>query len=403
MLLSGDELGRTQRGNNNVYCQDNEISWVDWSDVDEVLLEFTRGSSSCVAPIRCSAAAAGSREPSPRSRRRRHRLVPPRRHRDVRGGLAGGLRQVHRCVPQRSGIAARAHGRAHRRRFVLRAVQRAPRPAELHPARPEWGERWVRVLDTSEGTLSPTRRQWRAGERIRAERVRCSSCAGSTRCRPGARCTGAREVASPPRATYRLQLRPGFGFEDAAAVAGYLAELGVSHVYTSPYLQAAPGSAHGYDVVDHGRVNDELGGPEAHRRFVAALDEVGLGQVVDVVPNHMAIGPPQNRWWWDVLENGPSSRYADHFDVDWDPPGSRAAEPGAHADPRRPLRAGPRAGRAAPRVGHRRPVPAALLRPLPARRPSLPRRPAAPGGDSLRGWLPITSRSSATRWPVSRR
>jgi (1->4)-alpha-D-glucan 1-alpha-D-glucosylmutase len=132
-----------------------------------------------------------------------------------------------------------------------------------------------------------------------------------------------REVASPPRATYRLQLRPGFGFEDAAAVAGYLAELGVSHVYTSPYLQAAPGSAHGYDVVDHGRVNDELGGPEAHRRFVAALDEVGLGQIVDVVPNHMAIGPPQNRWWWDVLENGRSSRYADHFDIDWDPPGSR--------------------------------------------------------------------------------
>jgi (1->4)-alpha-D-glucan 1-alpha-D-glucosylmutase len=127
------------------------------------------------------------------------------------------------------------------------------------------------------------------------------------------------------RATYRLQLRAEFGFDDAAAIADYLEALGVSHVYASPYLQAAPGSAHGYDVVDHSRVNDELGGPEAHRRFVSALGESGLGQVVDVVPNHMAVGPRANRWWWDVLENGPSSRFAAHFDVDWDPPVSRCA------------------------------------------------------------------------------
>ena len=127
-----------------------------------------------------------------------------------------------------------------------------------------------------------------------------------------------------PRATYRLQLRPGFGFDEAAAAVGYLADLGVSHVYTSPYLQAAPGSEHGYDVVDPTRVNDELGGPDAHRRFVAALGEVGLGQVIDVVPNHMAIGAATNRWWWDVLEHGRSSRYARHFDIEWDAPGSRA-------------------------------------------------------------------------------
>src|SRR5690606_14521011 len=80
--------------------------------------------------------------------------------------------------------------------------------------------------------------------------------------------------------------------------------------------------AHGYDVVDHSRVNEELGGAQAHARFVARLAELGLGQVVDVVPNHMAVGSPLNRWWWDVLENGPSSRFADHFDVDWDPPAS---------------------------------------------------------------------------------
>jgi (1->4)-alpha-D-glucan 1-alpha-D-glucosylmutase len=122
-----------------------------------------------------------------------------------------------------------------------------------------------------------------------------------------------------PRSTYRLQLRPGFGFDEAAAVAPYLADLGISHVYCSPYLQAAPGSTHGYDVVDHSQVNEELGGAEAHARFCARLGEVGLGQVLDVVPNHMAV-TPQNAWWTDVLENGPSSRYASYFDVDWDPP-----------------------------------------------------------------------------------
>ena len=122
-----------------------------------------------------------------------------------------------------------------------------------------------------------------------------------------------------PGSTYRLQLRPEFGFDAAAAVADYLADLGVTHAYASPYLQAAPGSAHGYDVVDHHHVNVELGGAAGHDRFCAALGAAGLGQVLDIVPNHMAI-TPENAWWTDVLENGPSSRYASYFDVDWDPP-----------------------------------------------------------------------------------
>jgi (1->4)-alpha-D-glucan 1-alpha-D-glucosylmutase len=117
-----------------------------------------------------------------------------------------------------------------------------------------------------------------------------------------------------------LQLGPGFGFYEAAGVVGYLAELGVSHVYLSPVLQAAPGSTHGYDVVDHARVSEALGGAGAHRRLVEAIAAAGLGQVLDIVPNHMAITGPENRWWWDVLENGPSSRWAGHFDVTWDPP-----------------------------------------------------------------------------------
>ena len=125
-----------------------------------------------------------------------------------------------------------------------------------------------------------------------------------------------------PRATYRVQLHAGFTFDDAVAVVPYLARLGISHLYTSPVLQAAPGSTHGYDVIDHSRVNAELGGEEGFERLTDALRAHDMGLVVDVVPNHMAI-VEGNRWWWDVLEHGPASRYAGHFDVDWDPPESR--------------------------------------------------------------------------------
>ncbi|MEO8694599.1 MAG: malto-oligosyltrehalose synthase [Acidimicrobiales bacterium] len=121
------------------------------------------------------------------------------------------------------------------------------------------------------------------------------------------------------RATYRVQLTPSFGFAELEKIAPYLSQLGVSHVYLSPILQAAPGSTHGYDVVDHQRLSEELGGIDAYRRMSHVLAEHGLGQVLDIVPNHMAIGSERNRWWWDVLENGPSSLYADAFDVDWDP------------------------------------------------------------------------------------
>jgi (1->4)-alpha-D-glucan 1-alpha-D-glucosylmutase len=121
-----------------------------------------------------------------------------------------------------------------------------------------------------------------------------------------------------PGSTYRLQLHKGFTFDDAAGIAEYLHALGISHVYCSPYLQAAPESMHGYDVVDHQNVNRELGGPIAHKRFCAKLGELGLGQVLDIVPNHMSLGK-ENRYWWDVLENGTSSRYASFFDIDWQP------------------------------------------------------------------------------------
>jgi (1->4)-alpha-D-glucan 1-alpha-D-glucosylmutase len=148
---------------------------------------------------------------------------------------------------------------------------------------------------------------------------------------------GARIMATPapspspspsPRqraATYRVQLHAGFTFDDAAAITGYLAELGVSHLYCSPVLQAAAGSTHGYDVVDHGRLNGELGGAAGYRRLSAQLTSNNLGEVLDIVPNHMALAGRANAWWWDVLENGPSSVYAGHFDIDWDPPQHKLA------------------------------------------------------------------------------
>jgi (1->4)-alpha-D-glucan 1-alpha-D-glucosylmutase len=126
------------------------------------------------------------------------------------------------------------------------------------------------------------------------------------------------------RATYRVQLHAGFTFDDAATLAPYLAKLGVSHLYCSPFLQAGPGSMHGYDVLAHDRLNDELGGEAAYERMCSALEAVGIGQILDIVPNHMAISSPQeNAWWWDVLKNGPASACAHFFDIDWDPPESK--------------------------------------------------------------------------------
>src|SRR5262249_30627121 len=127
-------------------------------------------------------------------------------------------------------------------------------------------------------------------------------------------------VPVEPRATYRVQLRAGFGFADAAAVLDYLAELGISHLYCSPYLQAAPGRTHGYDVLDYAAANAWLGGSKGHVRLLAALEHLGLGRLRDIVPNPMAIPGRGNRWWWDVLKNGPASRYAPYFDVEWQPP-----------------------------------------------------------------------------------
>ncbi len=122
-----------------------------------------------------------------------------------------------------------------------------------------------------------------------------------------------------PVATYRLQFQPALRFADACALIPYLAALGVSDIYASSYLAAQPGSTHGYDIVNHNALNPELGTEAEYRALVAGLQAQGMGQILDVVPNHMGIAGGANPWWNDVLENGPGSLYAEFFDIDWDP------------------------------------------------------------------------------------
>lgn len=128
-----------------------------------------------------------------------------------------------------------------------------------------------------------------------------------------------------PRATYRLQFHAGFTFADAAALAAYLADLGISHLYASPITTAKSGSMHGYDVVDPTAINPALGGEDGFRAMAAALRERSIGIIVDIVPNHMGVGGDENAWWRDVLEHGPGSKYARFFDIDWQPTGKLLA------------------------------------------------------------------------------
>jgi (1->4)-alpha-D-glucan 1-alpha-D-glucosylmutase len=121
-----------------------------------------------------------------------------------------------------------------------------------------------------------------------------------------------------PEATYRLQVHHGFTFRDARRVVDYLAALGISDCYLSPYMMAKAGSEHGYDIVNHNAINPEVGTEQDYHAFAETLKSLGLGQVVDVVPNHMGVGG-ENAWWTDVLENGPGSPYAPFFDIDWKP------------------------------------------------------------------------------------
>ncbi len=123
-----------------------------------------------------------------------------------------------------------------------------------------------------------------------------------------------------PTSTYRLQFNHNFTLKQASGLIDYLSDLGITDCYASPLTLARPGSLHGYDVTDHGIINPEIGGEEQLVEFAHGLRTRGIGLILDMVPNHMCIAHPSNRWWADVLENGPSSPFARFFDIDWDPP-----------------------------------------------------------------------------------
>jgi (1->4)-alpha-D-glucan 1-alpha-D-glucosylmutase len=127
----------------------------------------------------------------------------------------------------------------------------------------------------------------------------------------------ARALARPPVSTYRLQFHSGFTFKDATEIVPYLTELGISHVYASPYLVAVAGSKHGYDVIDPRRLNPEIGSEEDYEEFLRALDRHGMSHILDTVPNHMGVETNDNAWWNSVLELGRGSPFADFFDISW--------------------------------------------------------------------------------------
>jgi isoamylase len=319
MICGGDEIGRTQRGNNNAYCQDNELSWFDWNLDDDrrALLEYTK------RLIRL-------RADHPTFRR-----ASFFRGRPIRGlGVEDIVWLRHDGAPMTdedwhnpltssfamylagAGIdRADEHGNPMHDDDFLVAVNASGADLELRlpaiHARGAAGS-WELVIDTFD---DHARESHEAGE---LTRLHARSLKLYRRLAPSRR--GIDSVEGAPSSTYRIQLHDAFTFDDAAAIADYLAELGVGALYTSPYLHAEAGSTHGYNIVDHAALSPSLGGAAGHDRMVTALRAHELGHVLDFVPNHVGIASGENQWWLDVLENGPASMHADYFDIDWHPP-----------------------------------------------------------------------------------
>lgn len=167
---------------------------------------------------------------------------------------------------------------------------------------------WRRKLPLSAAEFFANETVARVVDAINAEGRRSPHAAASTG-----------TIPDVPTATYRLQFNKNFTFANATRLIPYLKELGISHVYASSYLKARPGSAHGYDITDHNALNPEIGTWAEFECFCDALREVGMGQILDFIPNHMGIGYADNEFWLDVLEWGPVSPFAGFFDINWQP------------------------------------------------------------------------------------
>jgi len=317
MLCGGDEFGRTQRGNNNAYCQDNEVSWFDWNLTEEqrALLEFTR------KLIRLRATHPVFRRAGFLQGRISGLEIPdalwlrhdgePMRDDDWHNALTSSFVMF---LAGAGSDRVDARGEPILDDDFLIAVNASGADLELTlPAiHDRAGEPWQLSIDTFDDrahghheahTTTPLR-----GRSLQVYRRTAPSRHGS------------QAIDGAPSSTYRLQLHAGFTFGDAAALTDYLAQLGVGAIYTSPYTRAESGSLHGYNVIDHASLNPEIGDSHAHGALCAKLREHGLGHLLDFVPNHVGVGSGENPWWIDVLENGPASLFADYFDIDWRPP-----------------------------------------------------------------------------------
>jgi glycogen operon protein len=315
MIVAGDEFGRTQKGNNNAYCQDNELGWLhwDWNDEGHDLFQFTRK----LLKIRREHPALH------RTRFFQGRAIHGTDLQDLlwfrHDGQIMSADDWQNPHTQSLGVFLAGRG--------IDDVDESGRPLVddnlllllnasdtdltfVVPRLETVREPFQLLVDTADG---------RAEERRVPGETTLLSARSLKFFRAPSRVIRAGGALHSLGATYRLQFNAGFGFKQALAAVDYLADLGVTDVYTSPLLAAARGSTHGYDVVDHARLNDELGTYEDFIALSDRLRERGMGLLLDWVPNHMGIASGQNRLWEDVVENGPSSRSADWFDIDWNP------------------------------------------------------------------------------------
>ena len=316
MLLGGDEFGRTQQGNNNAYCQDNQLSWYDWNWTEEqhALFAFTKR----LLHLRRAHPALH------RANFFQGRSIIDTELQDIRWLRHDGqpmsdtdwndpaTRSFGMFLAGRGIDDVDEEGRPIVDDDLLILMNASHIDLEFTvPKLAHVSESWQLLVDTADDG---------AEEECVDGDVTTLVARSMKFFRSPSRVVRTGGAAHSLGSTYRLQLTPTFGFSQAAEVVEYLAELGVTDVYTSPILKAAKGSTHGYDVVDHSKLNPALGSEAEFQAFVASIRAHDLGLLLDWVPNHMGIASGQNPWWDDVLENGPSSAYAEHFDVDWEPP-----------------------------------------------------------------------------------